>query len=512
VFALLRSRRWRTVVGVSAASFAVATTLHAQPAPQNGRRVPRLVIRNALVIDGTGTPTTGPWDIVIENSRIVALVPIADATAATLGVGGQRPSGDAVIDARGKYVLPGLINAHAHVQDERGGVPMDQDYELKIWLASGITSVRDVGSDSRKTIPLRAQTNAGTVAGPRIFHYPFFPTPDGGPFNPEQARARVQAIKAMGADGIKIVNTKRDIMEAMLDEAKKVGLRVAHHAHVEETNAWDDIRLGTTTLEHWYGIPDAAIPDRVQNFPPSYNLTDEVDRFRYAGRLWREADPAKLREVLQGMVKAGIIWVPTLNIYEASRDLQRAQQTPWFKDYLHPSLEEFFKPNPMNHGSYFIGWTSTDETFWKENYQLWFKALRDFDRMGGTIAAGDDAGFIYQMYGWGLVRELELKQEAGFHPLRIIQQATQNGARVLGREADLGAVRVGWLADLIIVNGNPLENLKVLYPTGTDAVKDGKVVPAGGVEWTIKDGIPYHGPTLLREVKAIVEKARAARR
>jgi hypothetical protein len=73
-------------------------------------------------------------------------------------------------------------------------------------------------------------------------------------------------------------------------------------------------------------------------------------------------------------------------------------------------------------------------------------------------------------------------------------------------------VRPGWLADVIVVNGNPLEDLKVLYATGTDAVRDGKIVHTGGVEWTIKDGIPYHGPTLLKEVKEIVDKARAKRR
>jgi imidazolonepropionase-like amidohydrolase len=480
----------------------------AQTTAQHGKRVPRLIIRNALVIDGTGIPTSGPYDIVIENNRITQMVPIADAVASITGGSGARPTGDVVIDAAGKYVMPGLINAHAHVQDERGGVAQEQDYELKIWLASGITSVRDVGSDTKKTIPLRDRIASGEVAGPRIFHYPFFvarPAPN----TPAEARARVQDLKRAGVDGIKITGIKRDVMEAMLDEAHKVGLRVAHHAAVEETNAWDDIRLGTTTIEHWYGIPDAALPDGVQSFPADFNITDEVHRFRYAGRLWREAEPAKLHEVLAAMAKAGVAWVPTLDIYEASRDLQRAQTQPWFKDYLHPTLETYFKPNPMNHGSYFIGWTSTDEAFWKENYQIWFRALRDFERLGGTIASGDDAGFIYQLYGFGLIRELELEQEAGFPVLKILQHATSNGAKVLGREGDLGRVRVGWLADLIVVNGNPLENLKVLYPTGIDAVRDGKTAHSGGVEWTIKDGIPYHGPTLLREVKDIVTRARA---
>jgi cytosine/adenosine deaminase-related metal-dependent hydrolase len=474
----------------------------------HGRRPSRLVIHNALVVDGNGTPASGPYDIVIEGNRIRDVIPLDPVSAREDSTRGAR--GDAVIDATGKYVLPGLINAHAHVQDERGGIAQPLQYELDIWLASGITTVRDVGSDSRKTIPLRERSNAGEAVAPRIFHYPFFVGPN-GPNTPAEARARVQELKRIGVDGIKITGIDRDIMEAMEDESHKLGLRVAHHIAVEETNAWDDIKFGTTSIEHWYGIPDAAFPDKVQHFPSDFNYNNETHRFRWAGRIWREADPKKLDDVLAAMVKANVAWVPTMDIYEASRDLVRAQNQPWFKDYLHPTLEEYFKPNPANHGSYFIGWSSTDEAYWKENYRIWMNALREFERLGGTIGVGDDAGFIYQMYGFGLVRELELHQEAGFHPLKVIQHATGNNAKILGREADLGRIRPGYLADVIVVNGNPLEDLKVLYPTGVDMIQNGKVVHTGGVEWTIKDGIPYHGPTLMAEVKEIVAKARASR-
>ena len=473
----------------------------------------RLAIRNAIIVDGNATPAAGPFDIVIEGTTIAEVVAL-DPVALKAGRA-RRPAADREIDATGKYVLPGLINLHGHVQDERGGIPQPLDYELKLWLASGITTVRDVGSETRKTLDLRARSAAGTVAAPRLFVYASFAGGgDGvstrGIRTPEDARARVRAIKQLGADGIKSVGIDRDLMEAMLDEAHKVGLPVAHHVGVEETTAWDDIRFGTRSIEHWYGVPDAAILDRVQKFPSTYNYNDEVDRFRWAGRLWREADPEKLGQVLQGMVDAGVAWDPTLVIYEASRDLQRAQNQPWFRDYLHPTLEEYFRPNPANHGSYFIGWSSTDEAYWKENYRIWMAALRDFERRGGVIGAGEDAGFIYQVYGFGLIRELELHQEAGFHPLKVIQHATGNNALILGQQDKLGRIRAGWLADLIVVNGNPLEDLKVLYPTGTEMIRDGKAVPTGGVEWTIKDGIPYHGPTLLREVKEIVAAARAA--
>ena len=481
---------------------------------QSGTRPARYVIRNALVIAGNGTPTSGPFDIVIEGNTIADMVPL-DPVAVKAGTA-RRPVATVEIDATGKYVIPGLINAHGHVQDGRGGVPQPLEYELKLWLASGVTTVRDVGSNTRKTLELRAASAAGTVAAPRILVYASFnaggdAVDSRGINTPDEARARVRQLKALGVDGIKIVGIDRDLMRAMLDEARKVGLPVAHHAGVEETNAWDDIHFGTRSIEHWYGVPDAALRDGVQSFPADYNYDDEVHRFRYAGRLWREADAERLNTVLQAMVDSGVAWVPTLVIYEASRDLLRAQNQPWFKDYLHPTLEEYFRPNPANHGSYFIGWSSTDEAYWKENYRIWMAALREFSRRGGLIGAGEDAGFIYQMYGFGLIRELELFQEAGFHPLKALQHVALNNARILGMEEKIGRVRVGHLADLLVVNGNPLEDLKVLYPTGTEAIVNGKAVHTGGIEWTIKDGIPYHGPTLLREVKELVAAARAKR-
>jgi cytosine/adenosine deaminase-related metal-dependent hydrolase len=474
----------------------------------SGQRYPRFAIRNATIVDGNGTPARGPADILVEGHTIAQVV-FLDPVAVREGRA-RRPAADAEIDATGKFVLPGLINAHGHVQDERGGTPQPLEYELKLWLASGITAVRDVGADTRKVLELRERSNRGEIASPRIFVYARYGT-NPVPRTPEQARERIRELKRLGVDGIKIVGVDRDLMQALLDEAHKQGLRVAHHAGVEETNAWDDIRFGTTSIEHWYGIPDAAIPARVQNFPSDYNYNDETDRFRYAGRLWREADPARLLQVLDSMVAHNVAWVPTLDIYEASRDLVRAQSQPWFADYLHPTLEDYFRPNPSNHGSYFIGWTSTDEAFWKENYRIWMDALREFGRRGGTIGVGDDAGFIYQMYGYGLIREMELHQEAGFHPIKVIQHATGDNAKILGQEDRLGRVRAGYAADLIVVDGNPLEDLKVLYPGGTDGVRDGRVARSRGIEWTIKDGIPYHGPTLLKDVKDIVARARAER-
>ncbi len=488
----------RLLVFTLLSSFALEMAF-GQPATVSGKRPKRIVVRGGMVVDGSGKPAAGPMDITIENDVITRIG----------GSSSNRPAAGAdelIIDARGKYVLPGLIDLHGHAHDERGGVPMPIEYVMKMWLACGITTVREAWS-SKKTLEYRDRIAAGTLDGPRMFAYGGFPPV---PPTAEFVRQRVRDLKAAGFDGIKLYTMDRDLMAAMMDEARKQGMRVMHHVGVEETNAWDDIKGGTTSIEHWYGIPDAAIDSGRQNFPSDYNYNDEVHRFRYAGRLWREANPEKLSKVLDAMVAANVAWDPTLVIYEASRDLQRAQTQPAFREYLHPVLEEYFRPNPSNHGSYFIGWSSTDETFWKENYRIWMKAVYDFEQKGGLIGTGDDAGFIYQLYGFGLLRELELHQEAGFHPLKVIQHATSNGAKILGKEDSLGRIRVGYKADLIVVNGNPLEDFKVLSPLGVEEIKDGKAVKTGGIEWTIRDGIPYHAPTLAREIRELVAKAKAA--
>lgn len=460
-----------------------------------GKRYNQLVIRNVVIIDGNGTPPKGPVDITIKGNTIQSIGPVKKEM--------EYKDADKVIDGTGMYLLPGLINIHAHIHDKRGEKPIPFEYLYKLWLSCGITTVRDVGSNSQLTIQEREKSRKGLIAAPRIFLYIV-----AWARTPEAARKRVQEIKRLGGDGVKIFGNDRDVLEALLDEAHKLNFRVAHHIGVEETDVSDDTELGVTSIEHWYGVPDAALHGS-QNFPYWYNYSNESDRFRYAGRLWREADPEKLKKVLHGMVDKKVSWCPTFVIYEANRDLQRALNQPWFKDYLHPALQQYFVPDPANHGSYHCNWSTTDEIYWKENYQIWMRAVREFAKMGGVVGVGEDAGYIYMMYGFSVIRELELHQEAGFHPIDVIQHATGNNARILGMEDRLGRIKQGYLADLILIDENPLENFKFLYPTGVMDLKDGKPIRRGGVKWVIKDGIVYHGPTLLKDVKKLVAEARA---
>ncbi len=202
---------------------------------------------------------------------------------------------------------------------------------------------------------------------------------------------------------------------------------------------------------------------------------------------------------------------PTLTIYEANRDLMRARNADWHRDYTLPGLMRFFAPNRTAHGSFHYDWTTADEIAWKRNYRIWMRFLDDYKNRGGRVTVGSDSGFIYKLFGFGYIRELELLQEAGFHPLEVVMAATQKGAELLGRAQDLGSVEPGKRADLVLVGENPLANFKVLYGTGHLRLDDasGKVARVGGVETVIKDGIVYDARRLRADVRAMVAAAKA---
>jgi imidazolonepropionase-like amidohydrolase len=143
--------------------------------------------------------------------------------------------------------------------------------------------------------------------------------------------------------------------------------------------------------------------------------------------------------------------------------------------------------------------------------------LNDYKNMGGRVTVSSDAGFIYNLFGFGTIQEMELLQEAGFHPLEVIRGATMHAAEALfepkGMEPEFGVVREGMLADLVVVGENPVDNIKVLFGTGAVRLNDetGEPERVGGIVYTIKDGIVYDAKQLLADVAEMVRKQKATR-
>jgi imidazolonepropionase-like amidohydrolase len=486
----------------------------------------RLIIRGATVIDGTGAPPQGPVDIVIEKNRITEIrsvgypkVPIREAA---------RPKGATrEIDATGMYVLPGFVDCHGHIGGAMQGTPAE--YVYKLWLAHGVTTVRDPGSMNGVdwTLKERERSAQNKIVAPRLFVYVVPGSGwDKGPVNtPEAAREYVRWAKQKGVDGFKIIGSGQlfepEVFGALVDEARKYNLGTTTHLAqpgVARLNILDAARLGLGSMEHWYGLPEALFADRtIQDYPADYNYNDESHRFGEAGRLWKQAAPPgseKWNAVMNELIKIGFTLDPTLTIYEASRDLSRALRAEWHDRYTLPSLWKFYQPSREAHGSYWFYWTTQDEIEWKNNYRLWMAFINEFKNRGGRVTTGSDSGFIYKLYGFDYIREFELLQEAGFHPLEVIRAATFNGAALLSEQnrkpVEFGSVRPGKLADLVIVPENPLANFKVLYGTGALRLNDQTNTPEriGSVKYTIRDGIVYDARKLLADVERMVEAAK----
>jgi hypothetical protein len=481
----------------------------------------RLVIRGVTVIDGTGAQPRGPMDIVVEKNRIMEVRSVGVPHVA-IDERGRPARGAKEIDATGMYLMPGFIDIHTHT----GGAPKapDAEYVYKLWMGHGVTTVRGVPSGPMDwTLHERERSAKNQIVAPRMYSY-FVPfTGDGwtspAVITPEVGRQWVRWAKQKGIDGIKLFGDDPEIVAAVLDEGRRLGLGSTAHlsqTYVARLNARDAVNLGLGTVTHYYGLFEPLLREQsLQTFPANQDYNDEEMRFGEQARIWNQIYPQgskQWNDLLHFFLDHHTVLDPTMSAYVALRDRMRAGNAEWLDKYALPSMWAYSEPNRTNHATWFYDWTSDDEYHWKRFFQVWMAFLNDYKNLGGRVTCSTDSFSIWSFYGFSYIEEMELLREAGFSPLEIIRSATLYPAQTLaepqGKPIEFGLIRPGLLADMVIVDQNPLENLKVLYGTGALRLNDrtGKVERVGGVKYTIKDGIVYDAKKLLADVAAMVQK------
>lgn len=388
-----------------------------------------LVFTHVTVIDATGAPPMPDMTVVITGDRIAKIGRSGDVSV---------PRGARVVNATGKYLIPGLWDMHVHLSWTKATA-------LPVLVANGVTSVRDLGGRLGELDEWRTKINAGLLTGPRILRAG--PILNGQKFNTyqmvsgdaEETRGVVRALKEVGVDFLKTHRRMpRDSYFALIDEAKKQGLTLVGHIPMTVTPE-EASDAGQATIEHtetlFEGTFAAALKGR--------KLPDAIRQFRAEDADKLFARFVKNRTVVDPTLVAFRSFVnasdPSVPPDPRSRYVALSLKKEWAK-ILKPASPE-------------------DLAELKATMAELREVTRQMIRAGVTLVAGSDIAGP-RIPGFGLHDELGLLVEAGLTPMQAIQAATLTPARVLNKATDLGSIEVGKLADLILLDANPLEDIR----------------------------------------------------
>lgn len=415
-----------------------------------GRDAPDgLALVGATLIDGSGGPALPDAVVVVRRGRVESV-----GTRA----GFQLPDRTTEVDLSGRWIMPGLIDAHVHLTDGKAGV---LDWSLLRYLAWGVTTVRDVHGGLESVLELREALNTGAEPGPRMYAagamIDGLPTTYAdaiGANRPNDARRGVDRLVNGGADFVKVyTRTDPALLAAVLDEARTFNLRVS--AHLGLTDAVTAARAGLASIEHLSGVPEAASGDASALYAAHY-------RSFFAGwtafeRSWAGLDSAAFDRVARELAGAQVIAVPTLILHETFSRLDDPTllQDSAFAGVPAEVQRNWNVPDMVARA----GWTADDFISFRRSRPAQNLFLRRFAAAGGRIAAGTDAANQMLIPGYSLHREMELLVAAGISPRDAILAATRNGALLLGVDS-LGLLAPGKAADLVVLGKDPLADIR----------------------------------------------------
>ena len=400
----------------------------------------RLALVGGQLIDGTGSAPVADSVVVIRDGRIEN-AGSRDATAV--------PAGAEVIDVTGKTIIPGLVNLHVHY---RGG-PEDIERQFRTQLYYGVTTGRSIGSDSPEAVAFLLEATAGRPGFPRAYTAGLgFSHPNGfnasgrnAPATEEEARAMVRDQAALGVHFIKMWVTEMpepglkitsEMRTAIIDEAIRNGAVPVAHID-DEADARQLIEAGLRDFLH----------STVLTFGPGAGVP--VD------------DPEPSQEFLQLALDHGVVFTPTLSIV----------QNRWhFAEHLEllddPALRAAFNPDALARWDDPESRGEVVDAPDFEDRKAAFRQIQDFVKTihdaGITVALGNDAGTPNVPFGWGMHHEMEMYVEAGLTPMQAIVAATATGAEQMPPvgEADFGTLEAGKVADLVVLNADPLVDIR----------------------------------------------------
>jgi Amidohydrolase family len=408
-----------------------------------------IALLGATLIDGSGGPPIPASAIVIRRGHIESVGSRADF---------HLPERTAELDLRGRWIIPGLVDAHVHLVDPQAGVAR---WSMARYLAYGVTTVRDAHGPLRTALAVRRELDSGWRPGPRV--YSAGAMLDGAPSTypdaftvrtGKDARRGVDRLVNAGADLVKVyTRVDRTLIGPVLEEARVFNLPVAGHLGL--TDAVTAARDGLASLEHLSGIPEAALKD------PSPLFAAHEQSF-LAGwtafeRAWVGLDAAALARVAGVLASNNVVVVPTLVLHETfSRLDDPAVQSDTMLAIVPEEERRRWNPGDIIERA---GWTREDFNAFRRARVVQDRFLRTFQARGGRIAVGTDAANQMLIPGYTLHRELELLVGAGLTPAEAISAATRNGASLL-RVDSLGLIAPGKVADLVVLKQDPLADIR----------------------------------------------------
>lgn len=419
-----------------------------------------LAIAHATVIDPATGSVRADQTVVIAGGRIQRVVPSENY---------QPEKGARIIEARGKYLIPGLWDMHVHIAGISADPKWSKDVILPLLIAQGITGVRDMGGDLNSLRAWKQNIEAGKLLGPHIFAGgPMIvpsgkKTPEQWPVTAaEEARLAVRQLKQQGADFIKIISVpSREIFFAVAEEAKKEKIPFVGHVPLAVT-ASEASDAGMRSIEHIVysnlALDCSSKEKELRSAVPEARKNhDEAATARILAEAVNTYSPDKASALWATFKKNGTWVTPTLVSIEVQTPQAKSpeeQSSDPRLQFVPASLQKEWDPrDPKNR------FPEADQKWWTNQYANDTRLTAEMHKAGVPLLAGSDSLDRFVFPGFALHQELALLNQQGLTPLEALRAATSDAAKFLGRQGEFGVITNGAHADLILLDENPLEKI-----------------------------------------------------